>query len=73
MILFIQMNTFVNTTLESESMTEKELIQKYNLKNCIVTYSNEPNLESMAKAFLDYQRKLYLERREVKKEDKNNN
>ncbi|MED4610267.1 hypothetical protein P9248_01370 [Bacillus subtilis] len=54
-------------------MTEKELIQKYNLKNCIVTYSNEPNLESMAKAFLDYQRKLYLERRKVKKEDKNNN
>lgn len=44
-------------------MTEKELIQKYNLKNCTVTYSNEPNLESMAKAFLDYQRKLYLEKR----------
>lgn len=46
-------------------MTEKELIQKYNLENCTVTYSNEPNLESMAKVFLDYQRKLYLEKRKL--------
>lgn len=54
-------------------MTIDELCKKYNLQNCTVKYRNEPNLELMAKAFMDFKRKLYLERREVKKEDKNNN
>ncbi|CAN2253004.1 hypothetical protein STFR1_40320 [Bacillus vallismortis] len=46
-------------------MTEKELTEKYNLQNCSVTYSNEPNMELMTRAFMDYQRKLYLEKTRV--------
>ncbi|AHZ16013.1 hypothetical protein CHN56_00193 [Bacillus velezensis] len=46
-------------------MTEKELIQKYNLQNCTVTFMNEPNLELMTRAFMDYQRKLYNEQKKT--------
>ncbi|MCS4324025.1 hypothetical protein N1207_11005 [Bacillus subtilis] len=44
-------------------MTEKDLIEKYNLQNCTVTYSNEPNMELMTKAFMDYQSKIYYEKK----------
>ncbi|MGE0910406.1 hypothetical protein ACQGRJ_10305 [Bacillus atrophaeus] len=46
-------------------MTEKELIEKYNLQNCTVTYCNEPNMELMTRAFMDYQRKLYNEKKKA--------
>lgn len=32
-------------------MTEKELIEKYNLQNCTFTFINEPNFERMTKGF----------------------
>ncbi|MCI3197766.1 MULTISPECIES: hypothetical protein [Bacillus] len=44
-------------------MTIDELYKKYNLQNCTVKYRNEPNLKLMAKAFMDFKRKLYLERK----------